>query len=58
MDAVFNNTASRDDRVRQIIEDPERYFGEARTKATRNVQEEMERERLIRAGAKKPTSRP
>ena len=42
------DTASRDDRVRRMIEDPARYFNEARDRATLEVAQEMDRERQSR----------
>ena len=42
------DTASRDDRVRRMIEDPARYFNEARDRAALEVAQEMDRERQSR----------
>ncbi len=35
----------RDDRVEQIIADPEKYYAEARARARAEILEDMERER-------------
>ncbi len=50
-------TVSQDDRVRRIIQDPARYFAEARARATRDVKAEMERERRNESGHARKTSR-